>query len=70
MLYLSLIGLILTFCNMTGYCVKCKMKDVEMKDAKPVTKDTKRGPVNFMVGKCPKCDCAMWRVVSRGPKKA
>ena len=55
---------------MTGYCVKCKMKDVEMKDAKPVTKETKRGPVNFMVGKCPKCDCAMWRVVSRGPKKA
>lgn len=53
----------------TGYCVKCKQKDIVMKDPKPVTKDTKRGPVNFMVGSCPKCACAMWRVVSRGPKK-
>ena len=54
---------------MTGYCVKCKEKQ-EMKDPKPVTKETKRGPVNFMTGTCPKCGTSMWRVVSRGPKKA
>ena len=60
--------------EITGYCVRCKAKQ-PMKEAHMVTKETKRGPVNFMVGSCPVCEqngkkTEMWRVMSRGPKKA
>ncbi|MEM4295418.1 MAG: DUF5679 domain-containing protein [Candidatus Anstonellales archaeon] len=45
-----------------GYCVKCKA-NVEMRDAKEVVKDTKRGKKKFLNGKCPNCNTAVWKVL-------
>jgi len=46
----------------TAYCVKCKKKDVEMKD--PVINQTERG--GYMAkGKCPKCGTTMCAMMSK-----
>jgi len=46
----------------TAYCVKCKKKDVEMKD--PVINQTARG--GYMAkGKCPKCGTTMCAMMSK-----
>jgi hypothetical protein len=43
----------------SGYCVKCKKKNVVMKDVK-MTKTAKGG---FLArGTCPKCSCGMCRI--------
>ena len=45
-----------------GYCVKCKKKGVEMKDAKEVTmKNCRRA----MKGKCPKCGTGMYSILGK-----
>jgi len=59
--------------EITGYCVRCKEKR-PMQTPREVAKETKRGPVNFLVAECPVCPTKgkkteMWRVKSRGPKK-
>lgn len=43
----------------TGYCVKCKKKNVEMKNAKTVTMKNGRKATK---GECPTCGCGMYRI--------
>ncbi|MBS3143791.1 hypothetical protein J4446_02875 [Candidatus Woesearchaeota archaeon] len=45
-----------------GYCVKCKKKGVEMKDAKEVTMKNGR---RAMKGKCPKCGTGMYSILGK-----
>ena len=45
--------------NAEGYCVRCK-KHVRIKDAEPVTMKNGR---RAMRGKCPDCDCGMYRIL-------
>jgi len=42
-----------------GYCVKCKKKNVEMKDVKVVTMKNGRKAAK---GKCPTCGTTMFRI--------
>jgi len=42
-----------------GYCVKCKQKNVEMKDPKQVTMKNGRKATK---GTCPKCGAGMYRI--------
>ena len=46
----------------TGYCVKCKKKDVEIKNAKKVTMKNGKPATK---GECPKCGAGMYRIVQR-----
>ena len=43
----------------TGYCVKCKKKDVEIKNAKKVTMKNGKPATK---GVCPKCGAGMYRI--------
>ena len=43
----------------TGYCVKCKEKNVEMKDAKKITMKNGKPATQ---GTCPKCGTKMFRI--------
>jgi len=42
-----------------GYCVKCKKKNVEMKNAKAVTMKNGRKATK---GECPTCGSGMYRI--------
>jgi Zn finger protein HypA/HybF involved in hydrogenase expression len=46
----------------TGYCVKCKEKDVEIKDANEVTMKNGR---SAMKGECPTCGTGMFRIMGK-----
>ena len=50
----------------TGYCVKCRKKDVEMLDTEEVEMKgkgtTKR---RAMKGKCPTCGTGMYRILGK-----
>lgn len=43
----------------TGYCVKCKKKNVEMSNPKQVTMKNGRKATK---GTCPKCGSGMYRI--------
>ena len=43
----------------TGYCVKCKKKDVEMDNPQKVTMKNGRKATK---GTCPICGCGMYRI--------
>lgn len=50
----------------TGYCVKCKKKDVVMSDAKEVEMKGKGGVKRrAMKGTCPKCGTGMYRILGK-----
>lgn len=53
--------------KVTGYCVKCKAKDREMKDAVEVSMPGKGGERRAMKGKCAVCGTGMYRIL--GNKK-
>ena len=46
----------------TGYCVKCKAKDREMKDAVEVSMGPNR---RAMKGKCAVCGTGMYRILGK-----
>lgn len=49
-----------------GYCVKCKKKDVVMKDAKEVEMKGKGGVKRrAMKGTCPHCGTGMYRILGK-----
>ena len=51
--------------KVTGYCVKCKKKDVEMENWKIVTMKRKGGKKGYAAkGSCPHCSTAMYRIMS------
>lgn len=47
-----------------GYCVKCKKKDVTMKNAKETTM---KGKVTMRAvkGECPKCGTTMYKILGK-----
>lgn len=49
----------------TGYCVKCKKKDVVMRDPKEVEMPGKGGPRRAMKGTCPVCSTGMFRILGK-----
>ncbi len=50
----------------TGYCVKCKKKDVEMTNAKEVEMNAKGGGKRrAMKGQCPDCGTTMFRIMGK-----
>ncbi len=52
--------------KITGYCVKCKKKNTEMKDPKLVSLKAKGGTSRKAVtGNCVHCDTKMFRFVAQ-----
>jgi len=50
----------------TGYCVKCKQKDVPMKDEQLVDMKGKGGVKRSAVtGTCPNCGTKMFRIMGK-----
>ncbi len=50
----------------TGYCVKCKAKDVEMKNPVKVAMNAKGGSTRpAMKGTCPTCGTGMFRILPK-----
>jgi len=54
----------------TGYCVKCKAKDREMKNAKVVQMKGKGGVVRkAATGDCAKCGTKMYKILPKDFKE-
>ena len=51
--------------KVTGYCVKCRKKDVAMDDPKEVTMKGRGGKRRAMKGKCPTCGTGMFRIMGK-----
>ena len=49
----------------TAYCVKCRKRDVEMKDPREVTFKGRGGKRRAMRGTCPVCGCGMFRILGK-----
>ena len=49
---------------MTGYCVKCRKKQV-IKDAEEVKMKGKGGDRKALKGKCPVCGTGMYRILGK-----
>ena len=50
---------------MTGYCVKCKKKDVTLQNAEVVKMKGKGGPRRAAKGTCPTCGTGMYRILGK-----
>ena len=50
--------------GMTGYCVKCRKKQV-IKDSKEVKMKGKGGPRRALKGTCPVCGTGMYRILGK-----
>lgn len=48
----------------TGYCMKCKKKNVEIKDPKE-TQVKGKVKMNAVQGTCPKCGTKMYRIIGK-----
>ena len=51
--------------KVTGYCVKCKVKDREMLDAVEVSMPGKGGERRAMKGRCAVCGTGMYRIMGK-----
>jgi len=51
--------------KITGYCVKCRKKNVVMKDPKEVKMKGKGGPRRAAKGSCPTCGTGMYRILGK-----
>ena len=49
----------------TGYCVKCRKKDVVIKDAEEVKMKGKGGDRRALKGVCPHCGTGMYRILGK-----
>lgn len=55
---------------MTGYCVKCKAKDREMKNAQVVDMKGKGGTMRkAATGECPVCGTKMYKILPKDFKQ-
>jgi len=70
MIFKTLILILNFMATPTAYCVKCKKKNVEMKDAKKVTMKGKGGKTRYALkGACPTCGTTMFRILSADQAK-